>query len=299
MKYGFVIPQNWGLENPRDVVDIGVRAESLGYDSVWVNHHILNIGYIRERLDDRPYYDALTVLTWVAALTERVRLGTTVLVLPYLNPLVLAKSVATLDVMSGGRVSLGVGVGMLRAENEALGSDFTTRGAYADESIRIMRDLWTSEDPSFSGRFFTYGGDGDGFKFAPKPVQEGGVPILIGGMSRAAMRRTAALGDGWHPNGGSLESLPSRIADLRALCESNGRDPDEVQLVIRGELDVTDAPSDDASTPLVGSVDQIRAAVESYAEMGVSELVMQVSGGDPDHIRRVQETFAEQVVQLT
>ena len=293
MKFGFVIPQNWGLENPQDVVDIGVRAEELGYDSVWVNHHILNVGYIRERLEDRPYYDALTVLTWVAARTERVRLGTTVLVLPCLNPLVLAKTVATLDVMSGGRVSLGVGVGMLREENEALGRDFTTRGAYADESIRIMRDLWTSEDPSFSGRFFDYGG----FKFSPKPVQEGGVPILIGGMSRAAMRRAATLGDGWHPNGGSLDALPSRIADLRSLCEANDRDPDDVALVIRGELDILDAPSDDPSTPLVGSVDQIRAAIESYAEMGVSELVMQVSGGNADHIRRVQETFAEVVLE--
>ncbi len=293
MKFGFVIPQNWGLENPQDIVDIGVRAEELGYDSVWVNHHILNVGYIRDRLEDRPYYDALTALTWVAALTERVRLGTTVLVLPYLNPLVLAKTVATLDVMSGGRVSLGVGVGMLREENEALGSDFTTRGAYADESIRIMRDLWTSEDPEYRGRFFDYGG----FKFSPKPVQEGGIPILIGGMSRAAMRRAATLGDGWHPNGGSLEQLPSRIAELRSMCEANGRDPDEVQLVIRGELDVRNAPSDDASSPLVGSVDQIRASVESYAEMGVSELVMQVSGGDPDHIRRAQDTFAEQVLQ--
>ena len=293
MKFGFVIPQNWGLANPQDVVDIGVLAEELGYDSVWVNHHILNIGYIRERLEDRPYYDALTVLTWVAARTERVRLGTTVLVLPYLNPLVLAKTVATLDVMSGGRVSLGVGVGMLREENDALGSDFTTRGAYADESIRVMRDLWTSEDPAHSGRFFDY----DGFKFSPKPIQQNGVPILIGGMSRAAMRRAATLGDGWHPNGGSLADLPSRIAQLRAMCEANGRDPNEVELVIRGELDVLETASDDASTPLVGSADQIRASVEAYAEMGVSELVMQVSGGDPDHISRVQRTFAEQVLQ--
>ena len=155
-----------------------------------------------------------------------------------------------------------------------------------------MRDLWTSEDPSFSGRFFDYGG----FKFSPKPAQEGGVPILIGGMSRAAMRRAAVLGDGWHPNGGSLDALPSRIADLRSLCEANDRDPGDVALVIRGELDILDAPSDDASTPLVGSVDQIRAAIESYAEMGVSELVMQVSGGDADHIRRVQEAFAEGIL---
>ena len=107
-----------------------MRAEELGYDSVWVNHHILNVGYIYDRLENRPYYDALTFLTWVAAMTKRVRLGTTVLVLPYLNPLVLAKTVATLDAMSGGRVTLGVGVGMLREENEALGSDFTTQRAH-------------------------------------------------------------------------------------------------------------------------------------------------------------------------
>ena len=171
MKFGYVTPQNWGVENPQDVVDLAVRAEELGYDSVWVNHHILNVGYIYDRLEDRPYYDALTFLTWVAALTERVRLGTTVLVLPYLNPLVLAKSVATLDVLSGGRVTLGVGVGMLREENEALGSDFRTRGAYADESIEIMRELWTSEDPQHSGRFFEFGGN---FKFSPKPAQKPG-----------------------------------------------------------------------------------------------------------------------------
>ena len=100
MKFGFVIPQNWGLSDPQDVVQFGVRAEELGYDSVLGQpSHILNVGYIYDRLEDRPYYDALTVLTWVAARTERVRLGTTVLVLPYLNPLVLAKTIATLDVI--------------------------------------------------------------------------------------------------------------------------------------------------------------------------------------------------------
>ena len=292
MKFGFVIPQNWGLSDPQDVIQFGVRAEELGYDSVWVNHHILNVGYIYDRLEDRPYYDALTVLTWVAAKTERVRLGTTVLVLPYLNPLVLAKTVATLDVMSGGRVSLGVGVGMLREENEALGSDFTTRGAYADESIEILRNLWTSDDPSHSGRFFDYGG----FKFSPKPVQSPGIPILIGGMSRAAMRRTARLGDAWHPNGGAIAEMGDRFDVVRTMCAEFDRDPDEVSLVVRGELDVLDTPSENPSTPMIGDPDQLLRSIESYESIGVSEIVLQVSTDDVDHIRRVQESFAERVI---
>ena len=292
MKFGFVIPQNWGLSDPQDVVQFGVRAEELGYDSVWVNHHILNVGYIYDRLEDRPYYDALTVLTWVAARTERVRLGTTVLVLPYLNPLVLAKTIATLDVMSGGRVSLGVGVGMLREENEALGSDFTTRGAYADESIEVLRDLWTSEDPSYSGRFFDYGG----FKFSPKPVQSPGVPILIGGMSRAAMRRTARLGDGWHPNGGAVSDLGDRFDAVKTMCAEFDRDPNEVSLVVRGELDVLDTPSEDPSTPMIGTPDQLHRSIEAYESIGVSEIVLQVGTNDVDRIRRVQESFAERVL---
>jgi probable F420-dependent oxidoreductase len=292
MKFGFVIPQNWGLSDPQDVVQFGVRAEELGYDSVWVNHHILNVGYIYDRLEDRPYYDALTVLTWVAARTERVRLGTTVLVLPYLNPLVLAKTIATLDMMSGGRVSLGVGVGMLREENEALGSDFTTRGAYADESIEVLRDLWTSDDPSHSGRFFDY----EGFKFSPKPVQSPGVPILIGGMSRAAMRRTARLGDGWHPNGGTVSELGDRFDVVKTMCAEFDRDPNELSLVVRGELKVLDTPSEDPATPMIGTPDQLLRSIEAYESIGVSEIVLQVGTDDVDHIRRAQESFAEQVL---
>ena len=292
MKFGFVIPQNWGLSDPQEVVQFGVRAEELGYDSVWVNHHILNVGYIYDRLEDRPYYDALTVLTWVAAMTERVRLGTTVLVLPYLNPLVLAKTIATLDVMSGGRVSLGVGVGMLREENDALGSDFTTRGAYADESIEVMRDLWTSEDPSYNGRFFDY----SGFKFSPKPVQSPGVPILIGGMSRAAMRRAARLGDAWHPNGGSVTDMGERFETVRTMCAEFDRDPDEVTLVVRGELDILDTPSDNPSTPMIGTPDQLLRTIEGYESIGVSEIVLHVGTDDVDRIRRTQEAFAERVL---
>ena len=292
MKFGYVTPQNWGIEDPQDVVDLAVRAEELGYDSVWVNHHILNVGYIYDRLQDRPYYDALTVLTWVAALTERVRLGTTVLVLPYLNPLVLAKTVATLDVMSGGRVTLGVGVGMLREENEALGSDFATRGAYADESIEIMRELWTSDDPRHSGGIFEFGGN---FKFSPKPAQNP-LPILIGGMSQAAMRRSARFGNGWHPNSGSIQDMSARFETLKRIWEDHGRNPDDAQLVVRCELNVLDSPSGNADTPMIGTPDQLVRAVGEYERLGVSEIVLAISDNDLDRIRRIQESFAEKVM---
>ena len=295
MKFGYITPQNWGIEDPQDVVSLAVRAEKLGYDSVWVNHHILNVGYIYDRLEDRPYYDALTVLTWVAALTERVRLGTTVLVLPYLNPLVLAKTVATLDVMSGGRVTLGVGVGMLREENEALGSDFRTRGAYADESIEIMRELWTAEEPRYGGKFFEFGGN---FKFSPKPAQKPGPPILIGGMSRAAMRRSARLGDGWHPNSGSLQDMAERADTLRAMWREHGRNPDDMQLVVRCELDVLDSAARNPDAPMVGAPEQLAQAVSEYAKMGVSEIVLAISSSDLDRVRRIQEAFAEKVMPL-
>ena len=294
MKFGYVTPQNWGVPDPQDVIALALDAERLGYDSVWVNHHVLNVGYIYDRLEGRPYYDALTTLTWIGALTERVRLGTTVLVLPYLNPLTLAKSAATLDAMSGGRVALGVGVGMLREESDALGGDFSTRGAYSDESIRVMRELWSAEDASFSGRFFDFGP----VKFAPKPVQPGGIPILIGGMSQAAMRRCARLGDGWHPNGGTIESVGVAYESIKQDAERRGRDPDEISLVVRCELDVRDAKADDPTAPMVGATDELARSVEGFRRIGATEIVLGISGSDVERIRRIQTAFAERVMPL-
>lgn len=292
MKFGFIIPHNFGLDDPDDVLNIGKRAEELGFDSVWVNHHILNVGYIFDRLGSKPYYDAITVLTWVAAHTERVRLGTTVLVLPYLNPLVLAKTLATVDVMSKGRLNVGVGVGALKPESDALGSTFETRGRYADESIKIMRELWESEDPEFDGEFFSF----SGVKFSPKPIQKPGPPILIGGASRAALRRVATLGDGWHPIQQSIADLKQNIATIHRLAEEAGRDPSEITVTVRTELDVLDSRSDGTESPMIGTADQLLATIEQYEEIGVSELVLSVSTDDVERIQRTQDRFAAQVI---
>ncbi|MAP39850.1 MAG: TIGR03619 family F420-dependent LLM class oxidoreductase [Dehalococcoidia bacterium] len=292
MKFGFIIPHNFGLDDPKDVLNIGKRAEELGFDSVWVNHHILNVGYIFDRLGSKPYYDAITVLTWVAAHTERVRLGTTVLVLPYLNPLVLAKTLATVDVMSKGRLNVGVGVGALKPESDALGSTFETRGRYADESIKIMRELWESEDPEFDGEFFSF----SGVKFSPKPIQKPGPPILIGGASRAALRRVATLGDGWHPIRQSITDLKQNIATIHRLAEEAGRDPSKITVTVRTELDVLDSRSDGTESPMIGTADQLLATIEHYEEIGVSELVLSVSTDDVERIQRTQDRFAAQVI---
>lgn len=292
MKFGFIIPHNFGLDDPDDVLNIGKRAEELGFDSVWVNHHILNVGYIFDRLGSKPYYDAMTVLTWVAAHTERVRLGTTVLVLPYLNPLVLAKTLATVDVMSKGRLNVGVGVGALKPESDALGSTFETRGRYADESIKIMRELWESEDPEFDGEFFSF----SGVKFSPKPIQKPGPPILIGGASRAALRRVATLGDGWHPIRQSIADLKQNIATIHSLAEEAGRDPSEITVTVRTELDVLDSRSDGTESSMIGTADHLRATIEQYEEIGVSELVLSVSTDDVERIQRTQDRFAAQVI---
>ena len=292
MKFGFIIPHNFGLDDPDDVLNIGKRAEELGFDSVWVNHHILNVGYIFDRLGSKPYYDAITVLTWVAAHTERVRLGTTVLVLPYLNPLLLAKTLATVDVMSKGRLNVGVGVGALKPESDALGSTFETRGRYADESIKIMRELWESENPEFDGEFFSF----SGVKFSPKPIQKPGPPILIGGASRAALRRVATLGDGWHPIRQSIADLKQNIATIHRLAEEAGRDPSEITVTVRTELDVLDSRSDGTESPMIGTADQLLATIEQYEEIGVSELVLSVSTDDVERIQRTQDRFAAQVI---
>ena len=292
MRFGFVIPNNWGFENPQDVIKIAPKAESLGYDSVWVNHHIFNTGYIQDRLGNKPYYDALTTLTYAAAMTTRVRLGTTVLVLPYLNPMVLGKAIATLDQFSGGRVILGVGVGAIEPETTAVGTDYHTRGAYSSESIRIMKELWTSDSPSYEGRFFQF----SDLPFSPKPYQKPHPPIWVGGISDGALRRAARLGDGWHPIRMTPEAMSPHLEKLKGYLHTAGRDPSDLTISVRSEVRVLDSASDSDNNPLIGTPDQILRSVEAFEKLGVEEIMVQVSSPDPSDADTVMEAFAEKVM---
>ena len=149
MKIGYSLSNNQGMEDVQGVVELAIRAEQLGFDSVWASEHVFNVSYVYDRIGTKPYYEPLTVLTYVAAMTTTIGLGTSVLVLPYHNAIRLAKVASTLDVLSKGRVMLGVGVGVIEEELEAMGSPYAERGAISDEILDVMVELWTKDDRAY------------------------------------------------------------------------------------------------------------------------------------------------------
>jgi len=288
MKIGFSLLNNWGIEDAQALVGLASRAEALGFDSVWVHDHVFNVGHVFDRIGGKPYYEPLTLLSFVAARTERVRLGTSVLVLPYHNPIRLAKTAATLDVLSGGRLILGVGVGSIEKEMRAMGSPFAERGAVTDEAIAVMRALWTQADPSFDGKYSRFAG----MKFSPKPLQKPSIPVVIGGVSRAAIRRAARLGDGWQPLGLSPEALGQGIALLREEARAHGRDISKIPVSIAMSLGV----STSRRYALGNDPAEILQNAKAYAGLGVETLVISANTSDPGQARSAMEMLAREVL---
>jgi probable F420-dependent oxidoreductase len=272
MQIGISLQNNWGVEDVQSIIQLARKAEELGFASVWVHDHVFNAAHVFRRIGDKPYYEPLTLLSYVAACTQRVSLGTSVLVLPYHNPLRLAKIAATLDVLSGGRLLLGVGVGGVPQESEALGSPYAERGAITDEAIAIMKELWTKEDPSFAGKYYRF----SGMPFSPKPLQKPHIPILIGGNSRAAIRRAVRLGNGWHPFAISLETLRQGINSLREYAQSAGRDVTEIPVSFSMPLGNPTPRGDALGTEPRAIVEKLQA----FASVGVQTLVVTGNTGN-------------------
>ena len=288
MKFGFSLSNNQGIEDVQAIFRLAARAEELGFDSVWASDHVFNVSYVYERLGNRPYYDPLSILSYVAAITENLVLGTSVLVLPYHNPMRLAKAAATLDVMSGGRLALGVGVGVIEQELNALGSPFQRRGAITNESIAIMKELWTQEDPSFEGEFYSF----SGMKFSPKPVQKPHIPLLIGGTSRAAIRRAARMGDGWHPTAMPPEELAENIQYLRQQTQAAGRDDSEIPISISVPMQGGRA----GRFSLGADPEEIGPKVEAFANLGVERMVISPYSDDPEEMLAAAEMIGQHVL---
>jgi probable F420-dependent oxidoreductase len=266
MEIGISLSNNWGIEDVQALVQLATRAEALGFASVWVHDHVFNAGHVFRRIGYKPYYEPLTLLSYVAARTERVGLGTSALVLPYHNPIRLAKSAATLDVLSGGRLILGVGVGAVAPESEAMGSPYAERGAITDEAIAVMKELWTQDDPSFEGKYSRF----SGMPFSPKPLQQPHIPLLIGGNSRAAIRRAVHLGNGWHPLAVSPEALHQGIHDLHEQARAVGRNVAEIPV----SLSIPLGPSSARRVSLGTSPDEIIRTIQAYADLGVQMLAI-------------------------
>ena len=220
MRYGFYLPTRGQTATPEGLETLVQRGEALGFASVMIADHLVFPVTIKSKY---PYtvtgvfpgqgdvLDQLSLMAFVAAKTTRLRLVTSVMIVPYRNPVLTAKALATIDVLSKGRVTVGVGVGWMREEFEALGApDFDRRGAVTDEYLRIFKTLWTESPASFSGRFYRF----DSLRCLPHPVQRPHPPIWVGGHSKPALRRAAQLGDGWHPVGAN-PAVPLPAAELR------------------------------------------------------------------------------------
>jgi probable F420-dependent oxidoreductase len=294
MRVGVWIPNCRHLATPEIIRGTAVRAEQLGYDSVWVSDHVV-VPHANVVNFGQAVFDPLVTLAVAAGATSRVGLGTTVLIVPYRNPVVTAKMVATLDALSGGRVVLGVGAGWVAAESAMLGVPFAERGAMTDEYLSAMRELWTAAEPSFAGKYTRF----DGLVFSPRPVQQPHPPIWVGGHSRAALRRTAQLGDAWHPINRAPEELRAGRAELARLCGARGRATPPA-LTLRNDVCVLGPgqaarPSARAGRVLAGEPAALVDQLAELADCGVEHLVAEFLAADGDELRRQMTVFAERV----
>ena len=241
MKIGLMFANAGPFSKPELLGTLAQNAEKFGFESIWtVEHVVIPQGYKSPYPyskdgkipggEDVVIPDPLIPLGYAAALTSKIKLATGVVILPQRNPLYVAKEVATLDLLSGGRVILGIGSGWLKEEFDALGLDFRTRGARTDESIQAMRSLWREKTSAFHGKHFNFG---PAMSF-PKPAQKNGVPIHIGGHSPAAARRAGRLGDGFFPALGEVAKLKELFGIMRDEAKKVGRNADEIELSCMG-----------------------------------------------------------------
>jgi probable F420-dependent oxidoreductase len=294
MQLGIWLPNCRHLATAETIRQTAVRAEALGYDSVWVSDHVVvptaNVVNFGETV-----FDPLITLGVVAGATSRVRLGTTVLIVPYRNAVVTAKMVSSLDALSGGRVVLGIGAGWVAAESAMLGVPFPERGPMTDEHLRAMQALWTEPTPSFAGRYTRF----DGLVFEPKPAQKPHPPIWVGGHSRAALRRAVEFGAAWHPINRSPDELRAGVAAIRALSQARGRAIPPA-LTLRNDVRLQ-KPGQGAPTSthggrvIAGEPAVLIEQIGELAECGVEHLVLEFLAPDGRDLDEQMTAFAERV----
>ena len=266
MRIGFGAPVSGAWATAENLTRFAVQAEELGYDSLWTFQRLL-VGTEQEL---PPVYqsvlDPLVSLGYVAARTSRIRLGVSVLNMPFVSPAYVAKQAATLDLLSGGRLDLGLGAGWSEAEFAATGAAQGRRAARTAEYLEVLRTLWADEVSRFDGEFYTVPPS----RMVPKPTQRPGPPVLLGGGVPAALARAGRLAQGWlSASGADLTTIRDQIGTVKAAAEAAGKDPDAVRIVCRGAVRVGDRV---AGRRLTGSYEQIRADTAWLAEQGVTEV---------------------------
>jgi probable F420-dependent oxidoreductase len=275
MKIGLHLPQIGGAAH--DIAHVAKRAEQEGYESIWVSDHLM-VPETGGRLPAIEIMEPIATLAYAAALTSRIKLATSVIVVPYRNAIHLAKELATLDRLSSGRVVAGVASGWLEAEFRALGAPFEKRGAYTDEAIKLMRAVWSSAVPEFHGEFFNL----TGMRFGPRPAA-GNIPIWVGGTSRRAIRRAVELGDGWHGTRMKPELVAERIGWIREIAARRGRRLDNFSISHRVYIGFAPQWKDTGGyvEGILAPPAEIADYLNRFAAIGVNEILITPLGNDP------------------
>jgi probable F420-dependent oxidoreductase len=282
MRFALLFVNVGPFSEPENAVGLARLAEDLGFESLWtVEHVVVPTGYESKYPysadgkmtggEDVPIPDPLIWMAYVAGATTTIRLGTGILILPQRNPLILAKELATLDRLSAGRLELGVGIGWLREEFDALGIPWEARGARTDEYIDVLRTLWREPEASYDGSFTNFAP----LKSWPKPAREGGPKVHIGGHTPAAARRAGRTGDGFFP-GATGEDLGPLLDEMRRAAKDAGRDADAIEITTGGGLDVD--------------------AVRRVEDLGASRFVIPPLGFDLETLKNTLGAFSENVI---
>lgn len=279
MRIGYGLPISGAAAGPESIAAVARRAEELGYDSLWVWERFLSpvnpqVPYIVSPDGSYPeafktVLDPLETLTYAAAHTSRVALGTSVLNMPYYNPVLLARRLTTLDVLSGGRLRVGLGLGWCKDEFDAVGRPMKGLGRLADEFITVLKAIWTTDPVEFHGEFYHLPKS----NIQLKPVQKPHPPIYLAAFSPGALKRAATMANGWTPVAIPIDGMKQMYEGLRSMAKEAGRNPDEIEMIVRANFTITDEPvGDQRPYPFYGSVDEIKADIEATRELGAAEI---------------------------
>ena len=316
MQFGFGLPTRGPLANLDGVRTMALRGEELGYGYLTVPDHLViprtyNHEYPYSDTGEMPgggsgdCLDQLTVMTYAAAITKTPRFMTSVMVVPHRPAVLTAKMLATIDILSEGRLSVGIGAGWMKEEFEALGTPpHAERGKVTNEYIRAFKQLWTEDNPSLQGDYVNYAD----VIFEPKPVQKPHPPIFIGGESGPAMRRVVELGDGWYPIGANprnrmdtRDRLKTNVEKLHALAQESGRDPATIQLAFWANwqgLGETGTADDGSRRLFMGSAEEIASDVAFFKDLGGSVLVFNFLSPAMNETLEKMERYAKEVLSL-
>lgn len=287
--YGLCLPNFPDGASPDGIEAAAGVAERLGWSTVWTTDHLLVPQAAASEYG--RIYEALLTLAWVGSRFTRIRLATSVIVVPQRNAVILAKELATLDSLSGGRVSVGVGIGWNETEFANLGARerFHVRGAYLDETIRLWRHLWSGSREPFRGRFHTF----EDFVFGPLPAQAN-VPIIVGGRADAALRRAGTLGDGYHSSATGPTAYAERVKIVRTAAEAAGRPMPSLSARARVRFE----GARDASYAMRGTPEEIATEIRAFAALGVAHLALYFETTEPAEVVAQAERFDREVAPL-